>query len=439
MAILSQVKPSKKDTSYDDDVVMVDSPANGDPLVTSGPDDLAFVDHPPALKRSSTSASKKAPGFFGSFFGGAPKRAEADYQRTRSMTLTDAEDQGLPIRTKDRTKRRSRGVDGEGFTTDAPGETDADVEARRAERRAKREVRDRMEEADRIEREQKRKERREREKADLEARQRKARERARQEQEEEERRREEKRARRAAKEAQVRQEELEVDAAADRRREERRRLRAQLEAEQGNSLEALKEERRKSYYAEEEERRQRKEERKAKDNVRGRSSRKKSSALVEEYHESRSGSGKGTAPPADKTSSWVNSQADEPPELPPVEGTVLDPSGERPRPVDDDSGRKRGSRHHDKYAGMTEAEIADYRARRKSARRGEGKSASGGSDEREKERDRKERRRRKDRDPADERGNGGYGYDEVPVKTWDGRPALGRNDSKRKSFLGGLF
>ena len=112
---------------------------------------------------------------------------------------------------------------------------------------------------------------------------------------------------------------------------------------------------------------------------------------------------------------------------------MLDPSGQRPRAAGDDDDHKRSSRHPDKYAGMTEAEIEEYRARRKSSRRGEGKSASGGSDER----DRKERRRRREREYTDDRG---YGYDEAPVKTWDGRPALGgRNDSKRRSFLGGLF
>lgn len=423
-----QIKSHSKNISHDEDVVMVESPTHADPLVTSGPDDMAFVDHPPGLRRSNT-APRKSTGLFGSFFSSS-KPAE----RSRSHTLTDVED--LPIRTRDKSKRKSRAVDGDEFTTDAPAETDADVEARRAERRAKREARDQEEEADRVEREHRRKERREREKADLEARQRKARERERREQEEEEKRREEKRARRAAREARIAQEEADAQAEADRRREERRRLRAQLEAEQGLNHEAYKEDRRKSYYADEEERRRRKEEKKSKDKDPYRSGRKKPSALAEEYHESRSGSGRGTAPPANKTSSWIHSQADEPPEIPPVEGTILDPSGERPRAAGDD-GDKRRSRHRDKYAGMTDAEIEEYRARRKSERRGEGKSASGGSDER--DRDRRERRRRRDRDPADDRGYG-YSHDEAPVKTWDGRPALGgRNDSKRRSFLGGLF
>lgn len=432
----TQIKSLSKSVSHDDDDgVMVESPTQNDPLVTSGPDDMAFVDHPPTLKRSNT-APRKSGGFFSSFFGGA-KPVETESARPRSTTLTDAEDPGIPIRTKDKSKRRSRVVDGEGFTTDAPAETDADIEARRADRRAKRVARDQTEEADRVEREQRRKERREREKADLEARQRKARERARQEEEEEEKRREEKRARRAAREARIQQEEAEANAEAERRREERRRLRAQLEGEQSGSREISKEERRKSYYAEEEERKRRKEEKRHKD--RERSGRKKSSALVEEYHDSRSGSGKGTALPTNKTSSWVHSQADEPPEIPPVEGTILDPSGERPRAADEDTDHRRGSRNRDKYAGRADVEVEEYRQRRKSRRAGEGKSASGGSDEKERERERRERRRRRDRDPADDRDKG-WGYDEAPVKTWDGRPALsGRHDSKRRSFLGGLF
>lgn len=431
-----QIKSSSKKISHDDGIVMVDSPTHGEPLVTSGPDDMAFVDLPPTLKRSNT-APRKSGGLFGSFFGGSRPVSEKD--RPRSYTLTDAEDQGIPIRTKDKSKRKSRVVDGEDLTTDAPAETDADIEARRAERKARREARDQTEEADRVEREQRRKERRDREKADLEARERKARERAKQEREDEERRREEKRARRAAREARIQQEEMEAATEADRRREERKCLRAQLESEQGANREISKEERRKSYYAEEEDRQRRREERKARDTDRDRSSRKRSSALAEEYHESRSGSGKGTAPPANKTSSWVNSQADEPPEIPLVEGTILDPSGEKARPAEDGGEHKRSNRHRDKYAGMTDAEIEDYRARRKSSRRAEGKSASGGSDERNWERDRNERRKRRDRDPADDRGNAGWGYDDPPVKTWDGRPTLGRNDSKRRSFLGGLF
>ena len=423
----TQIKSHSKTISQDDGVVMVESPTQADPFITSGPDDMAFVEHPPGLKRSNT-ASKKAGGFFGSFFGAAKTP-----ERPRSHTLTDAED--LPVRVKNTSTRRARVVDGDELTTDAPAETDADVDARRVDRRTKRDVRDHAEEADRAEREQRRKERREREKADIEVRQRKARDRERREQEEEARRKEERRARRATQEARAAQEEADAQAETDRRREERRRLRAQLEAEQGVPRDISKEDRRKSYYAEEEERRRNKDDRKSKDKSRDKSSRKKSSALVEEYHESRSGSGKGIPPPANKTSSWIHSQADEPPEIPPVAGTILDPSGEKPRAIDTDGEGKRSNRRRDKDTGITDVEVDDNRARRKGSRREEGKSASGGSDER--ERDRKERRRRRERDLADDRG---YGYDEAPVKTWDGRPALGgRNDSKRKSFLGGLF
>src|SRR6202012_325539 len=66
----TQIKSHNKKFSQDDDVVMVESPTQADPLVTSGPDDLAFVDHPPGLKRSNT-APRRSTGIFGSFFGGS--------------------------------------------------------------------------------------------------------------------------------------------------------------------------------------------------------------------------------------------------------------------------------------------------------------------------------------------------------------------------------
>lgn len=403
-----QVKSRSNTISHDDDVVMVDNPTpGGEPLITSGPDDLAFVDHPPQLKRSNT--AKKAAGFFGSFFGGggatATKATEDRRPRTATLT-TDAEDHDLPIRTKSTSKRHSKLPDGDGFTTDAPAETDAGAEARRADRRAKRDARDQAEEAERAERERRRKERREREKADLEARRTKARDRARKEQEYEDQRREEKRARRAAKEVDRPHDDLEMSAEARERREERRRLREQLEAEAEGNGGTGKEDRKRSKRSDGERRKEK-------------SGRSKATTLMEEYHESRSGSGKGVKPPANKTSSWIANQADEPPELPPVEGTVLDPSGERPRKIDDDDSKRR---HKDKYAGMTEAEIEEHRAKRKNRRGVPEKSASGGSDER------KKTSRRSTYDDYEE-----------PVRTFDGRPALARGESKRNSFLGKFF
>lgn len=100
---------------------------------------------------------------------------------------------------------------------------------------------------------------------------------------------------------------------------------------------------------------------------------------------------------------------------------MLDPSGQKPRPLNDASGSKK----KDKYAGMTDADIdAERRERRKSRReRVEKTSASGNSDEK-----RKSRRYTE--------------TDDYPVVAFDGapeRPGMKRSESKRKSFLGALF
>ena len=179
---------------------------------------------------------------------------------------------------------------------------------------------------------------------------------------------------------------------------------------------ASKEDRRKKYEEEEEELRRRKEEKKSsKEKVRGKekeresSSRKsKASALVEEYHQSRSGSSKGHLNHVEgtgKTSSWIHDQVHDPPDLPPVEGTILDGSNEKPRKAVNGD--------------------ADGRRERKNTRKEKvEKSLSGASDER------KERASRRYANEADA---------EYPVMSFDGRPELKKAESKRKSFLGGLF
>jgi hypothetical protein len=411
-----QIKSHSKNISHDDDVVMVDGGNAGDPLVTSGPDDMAFVDHPPGLKRSNT--ARKSGGFFGSFFGGrASQVVEPDKERPRSTTLTDAEDQGLPIRTRT-SKRKSKAVDAEGFYTDAPAETDAAPEARLVERRAKRDAKDKAEEAERADREARRKERRDREKADLDARRGKARDRVSKEQEDEDRRREERHARRAAKEAK-REDGTHDDVPmtdAVNRRAERRKLRENHEGEDADAR-ASKEQRKKQYEQEEDELRRRREEKKPtkdrdlkKDKERESSSRKsKASALVEEYHQSRSGSSKGHlnhAPDTGKTNSWIQDQVYDPPDLPPVEGTILDGSNEKPRKAGDDGAEGRKERKKSRKSIME-------------------KSVSGASDER--------RDKRSSRRYVNEADN------DYPIMSFDGRPEMKRTESKRKSFLGGLF
>jgi hypothetical protein len=390
----------------------------------------------------------KAAGLFGGLFGGGVSVKKADEERPKPVyrddEKTDRDDRDpLPIRTKDKSgKRKSKVVDGEGFTTDA-GDIEADAEARRAERRAKREAREvaarEAEEADRAAREERRKARREREKADLEARREKERERARKEQEAEDQRREEKRAKRAERERRRAEEQEQISAEAEKRREERRKLRAQLEADKAIDPEVSKDERRRSYYAtEDEDRQRRKEDRKSKD----KSSKRKTTALMAEYHESRSG-GRSQAkqsPNIDntKTASWVNSVTDDPPEPPPLADTVFDPSGEKPRSAkevdsreDDERRHRTDSRRHSKYAGMTDAEIDEHRARKRESRRaeresGQIKSASGASGGQ----PRISRTHVKRRDAYEEE------YDPAYEKR---RPSLVRGESKRSSFFGKLF
>ncbi|RMZ87523.1 hypothetical protein DV736_g5260, partial [Chaetothyriales sp. CBS 134916] len=329
--------PKRSNTmSQDEDVVMVDANDKAEPLVTSGPDDMAFVDHPPALKRTNTSSRRASAGFFGSLFGAAAPKIEEPRPRSQTLT-TDDQDYGVPIRTKSSSRRKSKVVDADEFTNDAPAETDAE----RGERRAKKEER---EDAERADREARRRERREREKSDLEARRSKARDKERKEREAEEARRDERRARQKS------------------------------------------------------------------------SSRRHSSALVEEYHSSRDGAKKGHlshVPDTGKTSSWVNSQADDPPDLPPVEETILDPAGELPRRAEEGRSERR---RVDKYAGMTDAEIEQARRERRKSRREkiEKSVASGGSGG--------------GRRPAD--------YDDYP---FDPKPELKRGDSRRRSLLGAFF
>jgi len=433
MVPLEQTKSRKsKDISNDDDVVMVEAgPSGGEPLVTSGPDDMAFVDHPPPVLRRSNTTAKKTGGLFGSFFGGGSKSRRnsdgADRPRVKSVyrdereRLLDEGDESLPIRSKEKTKRRSMRPavhnDAEGFTTDAGGitaaEAEAEAEARRAERRAKRDAKEaalkEAEEADRLQRKERERKRQERERAEVEAKRTKKRDLARKEQEVEEQKREEKRARRVKDPG-----EPEPSSEAEKRREERRRLKAELEAEQ-----AAKNDRRRSRALDDDDdRRRRRDDRRSSKVINDKdksSTKRRSTAVMEEYYNTRNGSGGQPAPP-DKISSWVHSQAEDPPDVPPVEATIVD--GEKPRSLSPE-GRK---------------------VKRKDGRRSEReskkdvKSMSGGSAE---DRDR-ERRRAKRRDTVaaaeyDAYAEGG------PVKTYDGRPVLVReSSSKRNSFFGKL-
>jgi hypothetical protein len=473
-----QSKPSKpraRTLSNDDDVVMVEAgPSGGEPFVTSGPDDMAFVEHSaPEVKRSNT-AAKKSGGFFGGFFGGGGKAERAPEPAVRSRPTSSYRDERmidvepLPTRAKDKSKRRSVKPTPADVEILDQAEIDPEAEARRADRRSARE-------AEELERAERRKSRREKEKAELEARRSKARDRARREQEAEEQRREDKRARRAAREEARAKEEADVEAAAAARRDERRRLRAELEASELEKAriaaegpdgvdkirKSAKEDRRKQFEREEEERLRRREEKKG-----GRSSRDKdksgnsgkrkstTSPLMDEYFESRNGNNtpKNPGGPTDKTSSWVKSQASDPPDLPPVEGTILDGENPRSAGLDDDgfdegrgeerrrsSKKDSSSRRQSKYADPEDRRSSRRKESRRNApaeeagiRSGSGSGGDGGAAVYGKHRSSRRR------DPAlqgeyDAYADGGPAG--VGIRTFDGRPA---NNGKRNSILGRL-
>lgn len=349
----------------------------------SGPDDIAFVEAPKErkLKRSNTVPKKPEGGgglmgLFGSLRRNTrpeiPERRKSRSQRDEDGRHADLEREESRRLRRDERKRRSMrpDTDGEGFTTDpgpaaAPDTEAEDPEAKNAARKARRASRqapaDELREA-----EERRARRKEKERA-REMRERQARE------EEEERRREEKRARRAAREerrAREEQEAREADARAAERRE-RRRLREQ------ETYEAARARRRHSRAGE------RPFERSADD---GEKSKRRKSKIPPEASK---------APPVisgnkhEKISSWVNSQADDPPEPPPVTPTVLDvppPPGE-PLNVhsvssDDEARRdlRRRARRRAKHPGLTDEEIDDLRARRRRSERDGIKSSSGSGD-----------------------------------------------------------
>jgi hypothetical protein len=93
----------------------------------------------------------------------------------------------------------------------------------------------------------------------------------------------------------------------------------------------------------------------------------------------------------DKTSSWVNSQITDPPEVPPIVPTVIDMPGMPGAPneaslsSDEEAKReiRRQSRRRSKYGGAKYAEAGEKRARRREARRADRepiKSSEGSGD-----------------------------------------------------------
>jgi hypothetical protein len=140
----------------------------------------------------------------------------------------------------------------------------------------------------------------------------------------------------------------------------------------------------------------------------------------------------------DKTSSWVQSLSEEPPLPPPISETVLDPApGAREAPDDEETpsqdedirlriaGRRGGKR--DKAE--RERERARDEKERKHHRRKSQFDGPRGSVE---EADKRKERRKTYANPA---------YEEQPIRTWDGRPALDGNGGagKRGSWFKKIF
>jgi hypothetical protein len=454
-----KTRRNKRDSAYmsgalgNEEPVMVDAPRD-EARVTSGPDDIAFVDRPSAMKRGdSIRKGGLIGGILGAFAGAGKANAEkrqsrayeSDYdasRRKRGPAYDD--DPSKRLRREDRRLHRSqRSADGEtypdGGMTDA--EDPAAREARRAERRERRE-RILAEDPERA--------------ARHEARRRAERERLAQE-DEDQRRRDERRARHAERDSRRPEDDRHAqdDEARNEERRERRRQREQQRMDEEAAAARPRTERRRSHAPEDDEaRRARHEERRmrhsmaeaAAEKERPRHSRRRSErpAPVEGYFDRRNGEQDGAplpyddadgAPPfavktgKDKTASWVHSISDAPP--PPIEATIIDApvhfaADNTPDAMmmDEDltarelrhSRRKAKDRHHRDLDGYSTEDPEMRRRKRQDA------AAAGG--------------------PRGGRpGMGGpvnsMGYDSMDgVKTFDGRPAPPiRGESKAGSWL----
>ncbi|KAJ5620352.1 hypothetical protein N7510_004336 [Penicillium lagena] len=333
-------KPSKRKSKRGDDedgvIVDAEQTQNG-PEVHSGPDDLAIVDGPlreRRLKRSNTAPKKPEPGKLMGLFGSLRKtapRQENLPERRKSRSYRGGDDtEREDARRARREDRRKRSVkpdtDGEGFTTDAaPGvggaDTEAeDAEARRAARKARR-VSRQVSDARDPDVEERRAKRKEKERA-REAREQKARE------DEEERRREEKRARRAAREERRAKEEQaarEAEAMAAERRERRRMREDEVAAKTRRRRSRVEEKPPAEDQSPDEPEVERRAPRVSRAVDESKSRRRKSKAIPDTAPPPQmSGGLNHGVPKKDKISSWVKSQADEPPEPPPIMPTVVD-------------------------------------------------------------------------------------------------------------------
>lgn len=381
------------------------------PEVHSGPDDIAFVDMPrrDRLRRSNTMPKKAEGGILG-FLGNLRKSKHlepVDYARSRSLyddgirgyTDTEREDR---YRRKDRKRRSAKiNADVEGFVTDAGAATEPeDAEARRAERKARKAARLAQHEAEHEAREAELREAEERRARRREEKARAREEREMRAREEEERRREERRARKAARlareEAERRLWEEEEQRAADEeaareveaksaRRREKRRMREadEMMVDEDDKNGGYRSDRRQSHapmsrdkYGDEypTENRRRHSHRSGDEN---RSKRRRSTA--DDRHSRRKSRYMDDMPyPAmvhggkDKTSSWVNSQKTDPPEVVPLAETVIDVPGADPHThsLSSDEEMRRAihrRKKHNRHGDLNEADH-ERRARRRERR-----------------------------------------------------------------------
>ena len=364
------------------------------------------------MRRSSTAPKKpESTGLMG-FIGSLRKNARPDPpERRKSRShrdedaryMTDPEREERRARREARRRRAEREAELDGFVTEGGPvggfpETDMDeVEARRAARRAKRSSRqapsDQLRESEWREAEERRARRRERERArEQEMQERMLRE----EEEREARRQEERRLRRAAREerrareeaeAREAEEQAEAEARAAERRERRRRREAEMQeaaayeprSKRRSSRHPVDDRAAREFYlgGYDGERAYRPE-RSTEEGVRPK--RRKSRAPEPERGPPMMSGGR-----KDKTSSWVHSQASDPPEPPPVVATVVDmppgpgePAQANSVSSDEEARRelRRRARRRARYPGLTDQEIDELRARKREARRSERSSGS---------------------------------------------------------------
>lgn len=382
----------------------------------SGPDDLAFVEAPRErrVKRSNTLPKKQDTGGLMGLIGSLRRNTRPempDRRKSRSYRDEDVRYMTEPERDEARRLRQERrrrsmkpDIDDEGFVTDGGpvrGILDAEAdeaEARRTAHRSHRTSRhapsDRFRGDEAKAAEERRARRRERELYERQMRE---------EEEREARRREERRARRAAREAQRAKEEQaarEAEARAEAKAAERRERRRQREAEMlenpaynsgfwqrpPRASERSPEE----YYLDH------------RHNVEQRH--RRSHRSIDEREKSRrrgSRTREPVRPPPmmsgarrDKTTSWVDSQAADPPEPPPIVPTVLDvplpPGDQNAHSISSDEEARRAlrrrARRRARYPGLNDEEIEELRARRREARRSDRAKSSSGSGDYERDR-----------------------------------------------------